>query len=154
MPITRTYGCERCGHFLEVVLTLAEADAEPPDCPHCNMIVPMQQEFKPFAIGGSIKAKAADLAQTIAHEDYHVADIQVDHRPESVPKVRFKDQGTPFPRSNWGASGDALEQALAFGREARRAMGGSGVDILKHGLETGAVPDLIEASKKRAMKIW
>lgn len=135
-----------------MTLTLAQADAEPPDCPRCA--VATVQEFRPIAIGGSTKTKAADLALTIAHEDYGVADIEVDHRRDSVPKVRFKDQGTPGQASTWGAAGAMLEQAVAIGRQTRLQNGGSGLDVLQRALATGEQPDLIEASKRRAMRVW
>ena len=54
----------------------------------------MQQEFKPFAIGGSTVGKAVALAETIASEDYGVADMHHDTRHGGTPKVRYKDQGT------------------------------------------------------------
>jgi hypothetical protein len=129
-----------------------QVDDPPPDCPRCaHMTV---QEFKPFAIGGSTKVRAADLALTIAHEDYGAADISVDHRRDSVPKVRFRDQGTPAQASQWGATGGMLEQAIAIGRQTRRERGGDGLDVLQHALRTGEQPDLIEASKKRSMRVW
>lgn len=152
MPIVRTYACERCGNFLTVTLpTLDHADDPAPECPHCSIAT--VQEFRPFAIGGSTKVRAADLAQTIAHEDYGVADIEVDHRHDSVPKVRFKDQGTPGQASAWGASGAMLEQAISIGRDTRMRHG-SGLDILQNALKDGTQPDLIEASKRRSMRIW
>ena len=154
IPIVRTFGCDRCGGFLEVTLAYEQADDPPPDCPRCNMVVPMQQEFRPFAIGGSTKVKAADLALTIAHEDYGVADIQVDHRRDSVPKVRYKDHGNAAQASAWGATGGMLEQAVSIGRETRLRHGGSGLDILHNALRTGEQKDLILESKKRSMKIW
>jgi hypothetical protein len=157
MPIVRTYGCGECGRFLEVMLTLEQADDPPPDCPHCAA-APMRQEFKPIAIGGSTHARAVKLAETIAHEDYGVADMQVDGRQGGVPKVRYKDQGTPLQQSqisSWGADGSAIQTALALGRQTRMANGGySGVDTLQAMLKSGAQPDLIEASKRRAMKVW
>lgn len=137
---------------MDVTLTLAQADAEPPDCPLCA--VATVQEFKPVAIGGSTATRARDMALTIAHEDYGVADITTDHRRDSVPKVRFKDQGTPAQASTWGAAGAMLEHAVAIGRQTRLQNGGSGLDVLQRALATGEQPDLIEASKRRAMKIW
>lgn len=155
MPIVRTFGCERCGHFLEVTLTMEQCDDPPPECPRCNIVSPMQQEFRPFAIGGSTVGKAVKLAETIANEDYGVADMQHDTREGGVPKVRYKDQGTPAQASTWGAAGAMLDQAVSLGRQARMANGGlNGVDILQRALKSGEQPDLIEASKKRAMRIW
>lgn len=152
MPIVRTFACSDCGHFLEVTLRLDQADDPPPSCPQCA--VRTVQEFRPFAIGGSTGAKARDLALTIANEDYGVADIQTDHRRDSVPKVRLKDEGTSAQASTWGAAGAMLEQAVAIGRQTRLQNGGNGLDILQHALRTGEQPDLIEASKRRSMRIW
>jgi hypothetical protein len=128
-----------------------QVDDGPPDCPHCA--VATQQEFRPVAIGGSARTRAADLAQTIAHEDYGVADIQRDHRLESVPKVRYRDQGTALQAAAWGAAGGMLEQAVAIGRETRLRHG-SGLDILQNALKSGDQPDLIENSKRRSMRVW
>jgi hypothetical protein len=154
MPVVRTYGCERCGHFIEVTLTLAQVDDPAPECPHCAT-VPMQQEFKPFAIGGSTVGKAVKLAETIAAEDYGVADMQHDTRRGGTPKVRYKDQGTPAQASAWGATGEVIQQAMALGRQTRMANGGfSGVDTLQRMLKSGEQPDLIEASRRRALRVW
>jgi hypothetical protein len=115
----------------------------------------MQQEFKPIAIGGSTVGKAVKLAETIAAEDYGVADMQHDTRRGGVPKVRYKDQGTPAQASTWGAAGAMMDKAVAIGRQTRMENGGlSGVDTLQRMLKSGEQPDLIEASKRRAMKIW
>jgi hypothetical protein len=154
MPVVRTYGCNDCGKFIEVTLTLQQADDPPPECPYCAA-ASMQQEFKPVAIGGSTVGKAVALAETIAHEDYGIADITHDTRHGGTPKVRYKDQGTPGQASTWGAANASLEQAIAMGRQTRMANGGfSGVDTLQRMLKDGSQPDLIEASKRRAMRVW
>lgn len=153
MPVVRTYACEDCGHFLEVTLRFDQVDDPPPVCPQCAARG-MQQEFKPFAIGGSAVAKAHKIAETVAHEDYGVADMQREHRPDGAPKHRLKDEGTPAQSSTWGVAGAALEQAIAIGRQTRLQNGGSGLDILQNALKTGEQPDLIELSKKRSMRIW
>lgn len=156
MPIVRTYGCGDCGHFLEVTLTMEQVDDPPPDCPRCAART--QQEFKPVAIGGSVVGKAVKLAETIAHEDYGVADMQHDTRHGGTPKVRYKDQGNSLQQqqmSTWGAPGGTLDAAISLGRQTRMANGGfSGVDTLQAMLKSGEQPDLIEASKRRAMKVW
>jgi len=59
--------------------------------------------------------------------------------------VRFKD-GSP-DTSSWAAPGAALAQAVAVGRETRLRHG-SGLDIIK------TMPDLIELSKRRSMRVW
>jgi putative FmdB family regulatory protein len=157
MPIVRTYGCEQCGHFIELTLSMEQVDDPPPPCPACEA-QETSQIFKPVAIGGSTVGKAAKLAETIAHEDYGVADITHDTRHGGVPKVRYKDQGTAMQQaqmSSWGAPGNMMETALALGRQARLASGGySGVDTLQKMLKDGTQPDLIEASKRRSMKVW
>lgn len=157
MPIVRTYGCGTCGHFLEVTLTMEQVDDPEPICPHCA-VAPMQQEFKPFAIGGSTVGKAVKMAETIAHEDYGVADITHDTRVGGTPKVRYKDQGNTMQQaqlSTWGATGSMMDTAISLGRQARMANGGSsGVETLQRMIKDGSQPDLIEASKRRAMKVW
>jgi putative FmdB family regulatory protein len=153
MPIVRTYACEECGHFIEVTLPSRDWNADPPDCPHCAE-AQMRQEFAPPRIIGSNGTKARDLAQTIANEDYHVADIQMDHRAESTPKVRYKDeQPTRHTNSTWGVAHAALESAIVAGRQTRLQYG-SGLDILQQGLKDGSQPDLIEMSKRRCMRIY
>lgn len=153
MPIVRTYGCEGCGFVMDVTLTLEQADNPPPDCPRCAGVT--QQEFKPVAIGGSTSARANKLTEDILANDYGVANMQRDHREGSTPTVRYKDQGNAAQASTWGATGAMLEQAVAVGRQTRMANGGlSGVDTLQAMLKSGQQVDLIEASKKRSMKVW
>ena len=120
----------------------------------------MQQEFKPVAIAGSAYAKARDLAEDIAAKDYNVADLQWRRNNEQSQATphRLKDE-TPqtvaaSTGSNWGVTGEALQQAVALGREVRLKHGGSGLDMLQNALKDGSQPDLIEASKRRAMKVW
>lgn len=151
MPIVRTYGCNQCGYVMEVTLRLDQADDAAPACPMCERRA-MRQEFKPVAITGSVAARARDLAQTIAHEDYHVADIEMDRRAQSRPTVRYKDQGAPSA-STWSVANEALQSAISAGRASRQKYG-DGLDILQANLKDGTQPDLIEISKKRAMRIW
>jgi hypothetical protein len=159
MPIRRTYACEDCGHFMEVTLPMDQWDAPPPLCPHCQL-AGMGQEFKPVAIGGSDYAKARAVAEDIAAKDYNVADFQWRKNNEDAAKTshRLKDE-TPASvaaatGSNWGVTGEALQQAVALGREVRLKHGGSGLDMLQNALKDGTQPDLIELSKRRAMKVW
>jgi hypothetical protein len=154
MPIVRTYACPDCGHFMEVVLAPEEWNAEPPWCPRCAE-ANMRQEFKAPAIGGSNVFKAAELAQTIAREDYGVADMQSDRRVGGKPKVRYKDDTRPSERNaaTWGVAQNALETAIASGRQTRLKHG-SGLDVLHQALKDGSQPDLIELSKKRSMRVW
>jgi putative FmdB family regulatory protein len=152
MGIVRTYMCPDCGHGLEVTLRSDQWNAPPPECPECQAHE-MGQEFKPIAIGGSTRARAVQLAETIAAEDYGVADFKAQGRQGEAAKVRYKD--STAPPSTWlGLNGTAqFEQAKAFGRETRRRYG-DGLDVLQHNLKTGAQPDLIEVSKRRSMKVW
>ena len=159
MPIVRTYGCPDCGHFLQVTLRADEWEAPAPECPRC-LEADMRQEFRPFAITGSNAARARELAEDIASKDYNVANLQFRKDREVAPATphRLKDE-TPqsvasLPRSNWGVTGEALQQAVALGREVRLNHGGSGLDMLQNALKDGTQPDLIEVSKRRAMKIW
>jgi hypothetical protein len=161
MPIVRTFGCGDCGHFMDVTLTMEQVDEEPPLCPRCaeaSLSKQMAQEFKPIAIGGSTVGRAVKLAETIAAEDYGVADMQHDTRYGGTPKVRYKDQGNSMQQaqvSSWGAPGNVLSEAMALGRQTRMANGGySGVDTLQKMLKDGTQPDLIENSKRRAMRVW
>jgi hypothetical protein len=111
----------------------------------------MQQDFKPVAIGGSTRAKAVKLAETIAEQDYGVADMFIKGRQGERNKVRYKDQ----TKGNWGQingtaiNNEMLNAAIAIGRQTRLANGGvDGIDMIKQ------MPDLIAQSKARSMKIW
>lgn len=142
--ILRTYGCETCNHMMTVELRSDQWDAEPPECPMCTRVT--HQEFSPPAIGGSVRGKATALALDIAEKDYGVADIQADGKPEGRPKVRFKDQPMES-QSSWGVHSEALATAVSVGRQTR-LQHGSGLDIIK------TMPDLIQESKKRSMRVW
>lgn len=153
MPIVRTYQCGECFHRMEVTLRGDQWDEEPPDCPACAARR-MNQEFKPPAIGGSTYARAVKVAETIAAEDYGVADMKIEGYHGVPNKVRYKDQPNPAQRSTWGAGEQALQMALRSGREVRTKHGGDGLDILQANLKSGAQPDLIEVSKKNMMRIY
>jgi hypothetical protein len=158
MPIIRTYGCPECSHVMDVVLDSSQWDEPPPECPRCNaydLQEPMQQQFKPVAIGGSNRARAVSIAQDIAANDYKVADIQT--YSDGVPKVRYKDESPRQKPAAWGAASvnanATLETAIAIGRETRLKYG-NGLDVLHSALASGAQPDLIANSKKQSIKIW
>jgi hypothetical protein len=165
MPIVRTYQCGDCFHRIEVTLTAEQWNDPPPDCPACTRRE-MNQEFKPVAIGGSVRAKAVKLAETIAAEDYGVADMNVEGYQGVRNKVRYKDvtPGTVL-QSGWGSvpgqgggktitvDSALMATAMAAGRQTRQA-GGDGLDILQSALKSGAQPDLIEQSKKRMMRVY
>jgi putative FmdB family regulatory protein len=154
MPIRRTYACPECNHMLEVTLTMDQVDDPPPECPHCEAR-DMRQEFRPVAsINSSPRARANRLVEDIIANDYHAADFQRDHRRESKPTVRYKDQ-TITPPSSWTNVGgpDVLASAIEAGRATRLEFG-SGLDVLQANLKSGAQPDLIEVSKRRSPKIW
>lgn len=153
MPIMRTYMCGECSHRMEVVLAAEEWDAPPPSCDACD--ARMGQEFKPPAIGGSVSYRAHRLTEDIIAKDYGVADLKFDNRQGGTPKVRYKDQTAASIASSWQGAGQLLEQAVAIGKQTRRDSGGfDGLDLLKKSLQTGAQPDLIEASRRRAIKVW
>jgi hypothetical protein len=158
MPIMRTYMCGECGHRIEVVLSADQWDAPPPSCDACD--ARMGQEFKPPAIGGSIGGRARAIAEDIIANDYQVANVQFDNRRGGKPKVRYKDETPATIASAWTQATQAqqhhalLEQAVAIGKQTRRETGGDGLDILKANLASGAQPDLIEASRRRAIKVW
>jgi hypothetical protein len=116
----------------------------------------MDQDFRPIAIGGSNLSKAVKLAETIASEDYGVADFKSDGRDGGRAKVRYKDQrGGPALPAEWHAHRATLEQAFSIGKQTRRETGGiDGLDILQKNLREGTQVDLIEASKRRSAKIW
>lgn len=162
MPIIRTYGCPECSHIMDVVLDSSQWDDPPPSCPMCDARESgqMQQQFKPVAITGSHRAKATEIAQKIAVEDYNVADINVQGYQGVRNKVRYKDDSGQVMPANWGTSAEAkqmqtatLETAIALGRETRLKYG-SGLDVLHSALKSGAQPDLIANSKKQSIKIW
>lgn len=147
--ILRTYGCPECGHTMTLELRSDQWDQPPPDCPRCSQQT--EQEFVPVAIGGSVAARATDMALDIAAKDYNVADIHLDHREGSKPRVRYRD-ADPASASTWGAQGAALQQAIALGRENRLRYG-SGLDVLQSALKSGSQPDLIELSKRRSARL-
>lgn len=137
--------------MMEVMLAADEWDVEPPECPACAQRA-MRQEFKPFAIGGSAVSKAAAIAEDIAANDYQVADMKSRGDGEAT-KVRYKDQTPAQITSHWAGAAETIELAIAAGRQTRLEHG-SGLDVLHAALKSGAQPDLIEASKRRAIKIW
>ena len=153
MPIVRSYMCEDCAHQMTVTLTYEQWDEPAPPCPRCAENN-MRQEFKPVALGGSNVAKAHGIAEDILANDYHVADVQREHRMEGTPKTRYKDAGaTPSQSgSSWGVAQQTLQEAVAAGRETRMKYG-SGLDVLQANIKSGAEPDLIELSKRRSIRV-
>ena len=77
-----------------------------------------------------------------------------DVRSELVRKARQenKDQGSASPRSwdtaRWVNLSEALEAAAGGERQTP-----SGLDVLQANLNSGAQPDLIELSKRRAARV-
>lgn len=155
MPIMRTYMCGECSHRMEVVLSADQWDAPPPSCENCDARE-TRQEFRPPAIGGSISMRAHRLAEDIIANDYGVANVNFDSRQGGTPKVRYKDQSPAQLQSTWGGQiANALETAIAIGKETRRESGGmDGLDMLKRNLASGAQVDLIDASKRKAIRVW
>ena len=152
MPITRTYQCGDCFHRMTVVLSLDQWDAQPPACPACEQRA-MDQQFVPIAVKGTQarhREAARNLAETIASEDYGVADMTTRGKGEPI-KHRLKDQGTPAQQAqvaHWTGDMSNIGHAIAAGRKTR-SEGGDGLDILQRALKSGAQPDLIEVSKRR-----
>ena len=148
---------------MEVTLRMDQWDAPPPSCPRCNawdISNEMRQEFRPVAKVGSAYSKARAMAEDIAANDYNVANMEWRRNNEQSQATphRLKDE-TPASvatatGSNWGVTGEALQQAVALGREVRLKHGGSGLDMLQNALKDGSQPDLIEASRRRAMNVW
>ena len=151
MPIVRTYGCAECNHIMEVTLRLDQADDPPPECPRCAGWT--HQEFKPVAIGGSVRARAEKFTEDIMEKDYHVADYQKRDKYARTGKTRYKDETPGTIKSTWTAATSTLEQAVAAGRETRVRFG-SGLDVLQANLKSGAQPDLIAESKKRLTRVF
>ena len=147
MPIVRTYACETCGKFLELTLSSSEWEAPAPECPACSAGA-MAQEFRAPAIGGSARARAVKIAETIAERDYGVADMHVEGYEGVRNKVTYKDKGTTVSGAQWTGNREAIEAAAAIGRQTRMQYG-SGLDILQKALKSGDQPDLIENSKRR-----
>jgi hypothetical protein len=114
----------------------------------------MQQEFKPPAIGGSVRSRAAKITEGIIANDYGVANFQSNGRQGGTPKVRYKDQTAGSLEATWqGAGGQRsmLETAISLGKANR---GRDGLNILQNNLASGVQPDLIEQSKRRSIKVW
>ena len=158
MPIARTYQCPECNHRIEVVLAAAEWDAPAPSCEQCDAH-DMHQEFKPPAIGGSIRAKARGITEDIIANDYNVANVKFDNRRGGVPKVRYKDESPGLKPAAWQMAQQTLQQAVDIGRQHRQhryADGpqGNALDVLQGALSSGEQPDLIANSKRKAIKVW
>ena len=157
MPIRRTYQCGDCFHRLEVVLEIGQADDPPPGCPLCAQRA-MDQQFVPIAVRGvqaTHRDNARKIAETIAAEDYGVADMTTRGAGVAI-KHRLKDQGTPAQQqqvASWTADMSNINTAIASGRKTR-AEGGDGLDILQRALKSGAQPDLIEVSKRNMARIY
>lgn len=138
-----------------IELAFDQADAEAPDCPHCEGMT--RQEFQPVAIAGKAagyRAAATKMAETIAHEDYGVADMTI--RKGEHAKVRYKEPpgSSNLGSSSWvGPNFDMLQAGLREGRAVREQFG-SGLEVLQGNLASGKQPDLIEVSKRRSMKVW
>lgn len=140
---------------MDVVLTADQWDAPPPSCESCDARE-MSQSFKPPAIGGSVSYRAHRVVEDIIAKDYQVADVKFDNREGGVPKVRYKDQSPTQLQSTWGGQiNEALQTAVSIGKQNRRENGGfDGLDILKKSLDSGAQPDLIAASRRKAIRVW
>jgi hypothetical protein len=79
--------------------------------------------------------------------------MQVGRKQGDVTKTRYKDTSSTVPASTWTAAQETLQAAVAAGRQSRLKYG-SGLDVLQANIKSGAQPDLIEASKRRMIKLW
>jgi hypothetical protein len=139
--------------MMDVMLTMEQVDDPPPECPRCHHQPPMRQEFKPVALVGSHNARAHDIMEQVASEDYHVSDMTLGRKEGDTTKVNYKDQTKGTAPSTWGVTQEALQGAIISGRQVRQQYG-SGLDVLQSNLKNGTEPDLIENSKKRMIKLW
>jgi hypothetical protein len=139
---------------MEVTLTQDQWDQPPPSCEACDQR--MNQHFHPPAIGGSVRVRAAKITEDIIANDYNVANYTSDHRVGGTGKVRYKDQSDDVRQASWSPAGDQsiLQTAIDIGKQNRRQFGLDGLDILKRNIMDGSQPDLIEASKRKAIKVW
>jgi hypothetical protein len=132
---------------MRVTLKREQWNDPPPGCPRC-VAEPMRQEFVAPGIIGGHRARAVALAEDIAANDYGVADMQMQRKEGSTPKVRYKDDNRSAGSSAWGGiNPEALEAAVAQGR-ATRVQHGSALDTIKN------MPDYIANSKKLSVKVW
>jgi len=158
VPIARTYQCPECNHRMEVMLAPEQWDAPPPSCEACDAHE-TNQVFSPPAIGGSISSRAAAITEQIIANDYGVANFHGEHRMGGTPQVRYKDQSANVLPATWQAAQQTLTQAIEVGRAHRhvryeKGPSGNALDVLKGALASGEQPDLIDASKRRAIKVW
>lgn len=141
MPI-RTYGCPDCGGVLEVVLTMAEWEAPPPDCPNCAAAT--EQQFKPFAVGGSAQVRAAKIAQEIAEKDLGLTNFELGrHGAPAAPGY-----GHQAPKPPPGIDSQAVLKSMLGSGQAQidPSRGGRGFSALRQlqdGIRDGTVPDLV-----------
>lgn len=152
MPINRSYMCPECANRIEVTLNADEWEAPPPSCDRCDARE-MNQEFKPPAIGGSLMSRAAAITESIIANDYGVSNLTLD-RKGGQNKVEYKNAGSLASGGVWAGQRAMLEQAISIGKGNRREFGLDGLDILKRNLADGTQPDLIEASRRRSIKVW
>jgi len=159
VPIARTYQCPECNHRMEVSLQAEQWDAPPPSCEACDARETNQVFERGPAIGGSLRARAAAITESIIANDYGVANFRPDHRMGGTPQVRYKDQSPDVLPGSWQAAQATLAQAVDVGRAHRytryeKGPQGNALDVLKGALASGEQPDLIESSKRRAIKVW
>jgi len=159
MPIHRTYMCPECNHRMEVSLAAEQWDAPPPSCEACAARETNQVFERAPAIGGSIRARAAAITESIIANDYGVADFKPDHREGGTPKVRYKDQSPNVLPAAWQAAQAQLSQAVDIGRAHRhvryeKGPQGNAMDVLRGALASGEQRDLIQESKKKAIRVW
>lgn len=116
----------------------------------------MNQEFRPVAKGGSVASRAQAITEQILTQDYGVSNFQTQRGQGGTPKVTYKDQTASALPSTFqlDAHRSILESAISIGKQNRREFGVDGLDMLRRGIADGTTPDLIENSKRRAIKVW
>jgi len=151
VPIVRTLGCNDCARTWDVTLTAEQVDDPLPACPFCNNAT--FQEFKPVAIRGKeSKLESSEAVVENEMKERGITDITFRTKENLPPKVRYK---TDKAQSNWmQPTGDMVAQAAQLGRADRQKFGADGLEILQNNLRSGKQVDLVEASKRRADRVW
>lgn len=100
MPVTRIYACDECAY--EWRFFHMRSDEPYPDCPQCAADRARSLPTM-FAITGT-KAKAVDMAQRIAEEDYGLTDMN--------DNLREGDIAAKAPPPVQAAEAEALTRAM------------------------------------------
>ena len=104
MAVVRTYGCE-CGH--EWTVFHHSSDESYPDCPRCSAPEPAWRP-QAIAIKGN-KARAIDLAQTIAEEDYGLTNMRDNTREGETAAMDKPAETTAEREKRMQATADLMK---------------------------------------------